>query len=83
MVPARQAVAKMGEAMQTKEALDLEIKVALLGQRQDQLEASLQILDRRLSRMEESLERLHSTVAKWCGFCAAISAIGSMAAGAL
>lgn len=83
MVFAGPLVAKMGEPVQTKEAIDLEIKVALLGQRQDQFEASLAIVDRRLSRMEESIEQLHHTVAKWCGFVAAISAIGSIASGAL
>tara|TARA_Y100001938_G_scaffold90577_1_gene124112 strand:+ start:499 stop:723 length:225 start_codon:yes stop_codon:yes gene_type:complete len=51
----------------TQAELDLEIKVALLGQRQDQLEASLSILDKRLSRMEESLLGLRTEMARWGG----------------
>ena len=58
----------------TKTELDLEIRVALLGQRQDQLEASLSILDKRLGRMEESLVGLRSDVSRWAGGLAVIAA---------
>ena len=59
----------------TQGELDLEIKVALLGQRQDQLEVSISNLDQRMSRMEEALVNLRTDVARWAG------ALGIVAAG--
>jgi len=68
-------------APKTKTEIDLEIKVALLGQKQEQLEASLSILDRRLSRVEVAIDGLRGDVAKWAGFLAALSAVSPFLAG--
>jgi|TARA_R100000479_G_scaffold171723_1_gene115522 ABC-type phosphate transport system auxiliary subunit len=67
----------------TAAELDLEIKVALLGQRQDQLEASLSILDRRLSRMEESLSNLRTEMARWGGAIGFVAAAAPFVSGLL
>ncbi len=59
-------------AAKTKD-IDLEVRIALLGQRQDQLEASIEVLDKRLGRMEESLNALRSDVSRWGGALAVVA----------
>jgi hypothetical protein len=59
-------------AAKTKD-IDLEVRIALLGQRQDQLEASIEVLDKRLGRMEESLNALRSDVPRWGGALAVVA----------
>ena len=53
--------------------IDLEVRLALLAQRQEQLEANISILDKRLSRMEESLIGLRSDVSRWGGALAVLA----------
>ena len=60
---------------------ELKIRGALLGQRQDQIDASIALLDKRLCRMEVSLQELGRSIAKWAGMIAALSACMPFLAG--
>ena len=74
MVLARQAIDIGGAVAEAKaKDIDLEVRLALLGQRQDQLEASIEVLDKRLGRMEESLNGLRSDVSRWGGALAVLA----------
>lgn len=60
--------------LKDKNEIDLEIKVALLGQRQDQFQQSLDHLDQRMSRMENSISSLRTEIARWGGALGLVAA---------